>query len=295
MSMPHLAPPTDLRWQQDPDLHAPIFDQGPGDDLDLLGMPRAERRNEPRMLVGEDHVADIARRTLEQLGAALQRQLAGERPGPIDLAGLADATRTLLSETLRTGEVTIDIAGPIRHEVVETALTGVWRVRAFREDGTVGADYLEVGPVPRVLEASERALTVADFALDAAEGAAGNGLPVLAEIRHWMAAWRPEQPNHVISLSLLPMSEDDLRQIGRVIGGGAVKAWSRGYGAVRATLTRARGVWQVEYLNVQDKVVVDTIEIGAVPAAVSAAREDFEDSLERLRAILDADRDVLRG
>jgi hydrogenase-1 operon protein HyaF len=37
-----------------------------------------------------------------------------------------------------------------------------------------------------------------------------------------------------------------------------------------------------------DPVILDTLEIGDVPVAVTAANEDFEDSAERLAEILEA-------
>ena len=50
----------------------------------------------------------------------------------------------------------------------------------------------------------------------------------------------------------------------------------------------ARGVWSVQYTNTMDAVVLDTLEIGDVPAAVLAADEDFADSSMRLRDVEDA-------
>jgi hypothetical protein len=45
-------------------------------------------------------------------------------------------------------------------------------------------------------------------------------------------------------------------------------------------------VWAVQYLNSMGAVILDTVEIGDVPTAACAAKEDFEDSAIRLRHIL---------
>ena len=63
---------------------------------------------------------------------------------------------------------------------------------------------------------------------------------------------------------------------------------SGGYGSTHVFATGLRNVWAVQYINGLDKVVLDTLEVGGVPVAVLAAREDFEDSAERLAEILEA-------
>lgn len=274
-----------LRWEQDPDLHAPLLDGA--EEPRLLGLQGAAAQPLLGSLEGTVEDCAAVARVLRAASFALTEARDGRPTAPLDLRSLPQSAARLLAETLRTGEVSAVISAGTPYQIEETALTGLWRVRAQATDGALVADHLEAGDVPLVLHAAAEALTSTDFEPPEPGASPGNALPVLAEIRHWMRTWRPGMPNHVISLTLLPMTEDDLRLLGRVIGGGAIRAFSRGYGSVRASLTRARGVWQVEYLNVQDKVVVDSIEVGGIPAAIRAATEDFEDSLERLEAILE--------
>jgi hydrogenase-1 operon protein HyaF len=114
-----------------------------------------------------------------------------------------------------------------------------------------------------------------------------NIMPLLAELDDRMASLRPGMTNHVISLTNLPMTDGDLTLLGRTIGGGAIMAHTKGYGATRITATRARGVWQVEYLNAMGTVILDTLEVGGPPVALVAGQEDFEDSAERLAELLE--------
>jgi hydrogenase-1 operon protein HyaF len=44
----------------------------------------------------------------------------------------------------------------------------------------------------------------------------------------------------------------------------------------------------VRFLNASGTVILDTLEVGGVPAAATAAPEDFEDAADRLAEIRDA-------
>ena len=90
------------------------------------------------------------------------------------------------------------------------------------------------------------------------------------------------------STLLLPQSEQDLACLGDSLGRGPVSMLSRGYGNCRVTATGLRDVWWVQYFNSDDKLILNTLEVTPVPAAVLAAQEDIDDSAERLREILRA-------
>jgi hydrogenase-1 operon protein HyaF len=57
---------------------------------------------------------------------------------------------------------------------------------------------------------------------------------------------------------------------------------SRGYGNCRITSTRLANVWWVQYFNSMDKMILNTIEVVDIPEVARAAKEDFEESAERL-------------
>jgi hydrogenase-1 operon protein HyaF len=172
-------------------------------------------------------------------------------------------------------------------QIEESTFAGPWRVRFTDTEGLLVGDYLEVAAIPEaVREAMQGAAP--DLLIGAPPEGAMNVMPVLAEIRERMAAHAPGQPPHVINFSLFPMTPEDMAFLQATLGEGPVRLVSRGYGNCRAIATAARGVWSVQHTNTMDAVVLDTLEIGDVPAVVLAAEEDFADSSVRLSEIEDA-------
>ncbi len=72
------------------------------------------------------------------------------------------------------------------------------------------------------------------------------------------------------------------------IGNGPIQLVSRGYGTCRVLATGIRNVWSVQFFNAMDTIILDTLEVGGVPTVALAADEDFEDSAERLKEIIEA-------
>ena len=97
----------------------------------------------------------------------------------------------------------------------------------------------------------------------------------------------PGSEPHVINLTLLPVSDDDMQFLTESLGGGPVVILSRGYGNCRITSTSTRYTWWVQYFNSQDTLILNSIEISEVPEVACAAREDIQDSASRLAEILD--------
>ena len=88
---------------------------------------------------------------------------------------------------------------------------------------------------------------------------------------------------HVINLSLLPMSPEDLQYLFDAFGTGTVSILSRGYGNCRITSTRLANVWWVQYFNSMDQILLNTLEVVDIPEVALASKEDYEESEERLR------------
>lgn len=296
-----LAPrPHPLMWQ---DIEGPdVLSPGTDVELDPFAAPAAPLRAFElppaiapfaRVQLGEsDPVARAeAKALLEQVRDALAAAGEGRGGRLLRLDGLSETGLALVEDALGEGEATIMIAGPLEYQIQETVFPGLWDVRTLTTAGVPVDRHLEVGPVPLVVLAAAQDLTAERFVMPQpdAETRAGlmNIMPLLAEIDARMRDGRPGGANHVISLTNLPMSEGDLQLLGQTIGGGAILAHSRGYGATRVTATRARDVWQVEYLNSMGQVILDTMEIGGPPAALVAAPEDFEDSAARIVALLE--------
>jgi hydrogenase-1 operon protein HyaF len=114
-----------------------------------------------------------------------------------------------------------------------------------------------------------------------------NAPPVLVELADHASSWRAGDPPHVINLTLLPQTEEDLAYLLDRLGTGAAALLSRGYGNCRITATRMRHVWWVQYFNSEDALILNTLEVIDVPAVALAAMEDIEDSAQRLAEILE--------
>ncbi len=268
----------------------PVFaDAPPADEAidSLFGMPQPmESRGELRWF-DEGPGADEVGQVLAAVHAALTDYRVGEATRLLSLEGLSAAAMTLLEETLGQGEVSATVMGARRWELQESVLLGVWRVKAFDADGGAAGDWLEVAAIPSVLTTANERGTSTEVSIGVTPPGSMNALPVLAELRHRVATWQRGQPNHVISFTLLPMNDVDMAYLEQQLGHGPVRAESRGYGRCRLELTAHRNLWSVQFLNAMGTVILDTLEVGEVPAALGAANEDFEDSATRLGELLE--------
>ncbi len=232
--------------------------------------------------------ADLApaRDALARVAAALDARLAGAAPEPVDLMDLDAENRALVDDVLGEGEVSMVIAGPEETRVQESSMPGLWRVQSGDGDGGLAVDRVEVGPYPAMLPAVLASGTHPDVAVGDDGDGTMNARPILAEIRDRAAVCRAADPAHVINLSNLPVSPEDLALMERVLGQGPVTALSRGYGNCRVVSTACRHVWRVLYFNADDTLLLNTIEVVDVPTAVAAPDEDLRDSAARLAEVL---------
>ncbi|SCM75220.1 Hydrogenase expression/formation protein HupH [uncultured Pleomorphomonas sp.] len=228
-------------------------------------------------------------RLLPAMADALERQTA-TAPGLLfDLAPLTDDERSLLSEILGEGEVAATVALPdgVVAEIVESVFAGLWRVRFLGAGNAILADYAEVSAVPQAVRRAA-AMTLPRLDLGALPQGVMNAPAVLAEIADRAAHYKFGAANHVVSLTLMPMLPEDLDLLVDRLGTGPVKIVSRGYGSCRIQATAIHNVWSVQFFNAMEAILLDTIEVGDVPAAAQAAVEDFRDSAVRLREIGEA-------
>jgi len=113
-----------------------------------------------------------------------------------------------------------------------------------------------------------------------------NAPPLLAEISDKLLEYQPGDEPHIINLSLLPHTEEDLLFLSDSLGIGPIIILSRGYGNCRISSTSTRNVWWVQYFNSQETLILNTLEISAVPDVACASFEDIADSALRLDEIL---------
>jgi hydrogenase-1 operon protein HyaF len=226
---------------------------------------------------------------LPQLAEALAVQKASDAGRLFDITDYDGDDLELIGQVIGQGEVSGVAALPdgVTAEIKEATVAGLWRVRFFDAARRLAADYLEIADIPQIVRRAG-SLGAESLAFGAPPAGAMNVMPVLAEINERMSERGAGQPPHVINFSLLPMNEVDMAFLQQTLGEGSVQLLSRGYGACKVTATGARNVWSVQFFNASDAIILDTLEIGDVPAAACAAEEDFRDSAERLREIHEA-------
>lgn len=272
----------------------PIFGQGSqpaeadGAELDYLQMPEEMFTYRMPQISIDLNAANLApaKDALQQLEQDLADYPASARS--IDLTGLDDANRRFVDELIGEGEVSAICRGTQTLRVQESVLAGVWRLQSLDAQQQVVADELEVGIIPQPI--AQKAFADATPQIDTGWTALPDGVmnapPLLAELNAQIAAYQPGQDPHVINLSLLPQTEQDLAFLEQRLGRGPVTILSRGYGNCRITATGSRFVWWVQYFNSQDSLILNTLEVSEVPTVACASPEDIADSRQRLQEIL---------
>ncbi|MGP3697596.1 hydrogenase expression/formation protein [Rhodobacter sp. NSM] len=271
--------------------HMPPTGFGPGSqpgdedaDLAFMALPSGMRTYSAHLPEIEDAVGLApALGLLEQFAEACGACASSGQTASFDLSTLDEDNRRLMAETLGQGEVSMRLRGVPALMVQESVFAGVWSVAG------AGADRVEVGPVPsaaltRAFAPHRQALTPSGRR---PQGVV-NAPALLAELVEKSGTWRPDQEPHVVNLTLLPHTEEDLAWLDRMLGEGAVTILSRGYGNCRITATALPQVWRVQFFNSMDSLILDTFEVTAMPQVALAAPEDLEDSAARILEVLEA-------
>lgn len=227
-----------------------------------------------------------ARESMRWLQAALTERQAGAQPLLADLSGLDADSREVVHQVLGEGEVSISVAGEASARVQESVLAGVWRILHLDDQGRVVADLLEVAPYPYVLSVAFEDSRPVDTTADVEDAAVANALPILVEVEEAVRRYAADGAEHSINFSLLPTTADELEFIDARLGRGPVNILSRAYGKCQVISTRTPNTWWVRYYNGMDKLILNSLEVVAVPGVVTAAEEDLRDSALRLQDIL---------
>jgi hydrogenase-1 operon protein HyaF len=193
----------------------------------------------------------------------------------------------VLDDMLGEGEVAIRIGSPYRFSIQESVFAGIWRVCALDEDGVLAADWLEAAGAPSVVAAAARLAAGAGLAPVETPAGAMNSPSLLAELAASVAGRKSGDEAHVLNLTLFPLSPEDRDVLAAALPAGPVAIMSRGFGSCRVTSTRLRDTWRVQYFNSMSTLILDTIEVVDVPEVVLASGEDLDDSLDRLRELVD--------
>ena len=228
--------------------------------------------------------------TGEPTGTAMGEATGNGAPvaGRRDLAGIAPEALNLLNQMLGEGEVMVQIGGTPSYRIQESVFPGIWRVLRFGADGQLSGDWVEAGGLPQVaLEAAHRTGAATLRLPDAIPVGAMNAPALLHEIAAQSRSRQAGDDAHVVNLTLLPLSPADHALLEEVLPVGPVAIIARGFGNCRITSTQVRDVWRVQYFNHMNTLILNTIEVVDLPPVAQAAREDLDDSRDRLAELID--------
>jgi hydrogenase-1 operon protein HyaF len=275
----------------------PVVALGPGsqteeETLDYLPMPkdmdtyRAPMLPEPEEIAGRAAARDALCTVLALLDLAADRQPGGQ----VSLRGLDEEDLQLINQVMGEGEASAivrDEGANLEVRVQESVFAGVWRLMTIRDDALID-DVIEVGPIPALLRtvAEEDAESIYKPWRGPLPPNVQNAPLLVEEVRDQIARWQPGQAPHVINLTLLPVTPEDIGFLDHQLGTGRVLLLSRGYGNCRISNTLLPNCWRVVYYNSMDTVILNTVEVVDMPEVAMAAPEDLRDSHERLNDVL---------
>lgn len=275
----------------------PVVALGPGtqtedENLDYLPMPKDMDTYRAPMLPEPEEIAGraAAREALVRVLALLDQAADGGAGGQVGLLALPPEDRQLVNQVMGEGEASAIVreeSSPLEVRIQESVFAGVWRLMTFNGAALVD-DVIEVGPVPALLRvvAAEDAEREYRPWLGPLPPNVQNAPLLVEEVRDQVARWQLGQTSHVINLTLLPVTPEDIGFLDHQLGTGRVLLLSRGYGNCRISNTRLPNCWRVVYYNSMDKVILNTVEVVDMPEVAMAAPEDLRDSRERLQDVL---------
>lgn len=266
-------PPTGFGPGSQPDPEA-------GSQLEYMELPGDMRTYAPRIPMVEATDAFAPALTLmRQIAKAAERVAAGGPSETFDLSALDTQNRRLFAETMGEGEVAMKIRAIPALSVQESVFAGIWNVTG------AGIDRVEVATVPDAARAQAFVPSIGP-----ATGPAGAGVvnapALVAELQDKSARYAGEL--HVVNLTLLPHTEEDLVWLDACLGQGATDILSRGYGNCRIKATATPHIWRVQFFNSMDTLILDTFEVTEMPEVAIAAPEDLADSGKRLIEVIEA-------
>jgi hydrogenase-1 operon protein HyaF len=259
---------------------------GPEDGAELryMAMPSGMSTFETRLpQIDDPSKAAAALAFMGKLADAAEVAAARGDGGSFALDDLDAFNRAVLAEVMHEGEVSVTVDGDNPAKIQEAVFAGVWRVRRG------GVETIEIGAAPAaVLNGAHAPVAVAGGRETPLRDRLMSGPALVEELLDKAATHPSGELAHVINLTLLPHSPEDLDFLDAALGTGAVTVLSRGYGNCRVDATAVPRVWRVRFFNSMDQLILDTLEVCDVPEVVLAAPEDLRDTAERLREAAEA-------
>ena len=279
MTNPFMMPPTGFGPGSQP------LDQA-DQQLEYMPLPQDMRTYSPRVPEVEAHAsADLspALALLRRVAQAAAEVASSGGNAQFELSSLDAANRALVAETLGSGEVAAKVRAIPAVAVQESVFAGIWSLQS------ASGDMIEVAKAPACLTADAFRPERAAKGSEALKmPGVANAPSILVELQDKSRAFDPAAPLHVVNLSLLPHTEEDLVALDEAFGQGGVTILSRGYGNCRITATALDNLWRVQFFNSQDNLILDTFEVTDLPEVACAAPEDLADSAGRLTEVIGA-------
>lgn len=261
-----------------------------GVELDILQMPSGMETYSMPDIPDPEEVANLmaAKQVLGDLHGALTGFRIESENYAVDISDFDARNRELIDQVLAVGEVSIIFEGAVKFRAQESVLAGIWRVEYLGENDQVLKDSIEIGCVPGMVRCGTFTDCSSVVNIDRGNLPEGvlNSPPLFAELSGKIPEYKPGMEPHVINLSLLPQTEEDLAFLDQQLGTGPTTILSRGYGNCRIHSTATRNVWRVKYFNSRDAIILNTIEVVDVPTVALASQDDIGDSVDRLQEIL---------
>ncbi len=276
----------------------PVVTIGPGSQpaeedgakLEYIAMPRDMSKYQRPDVPGPQTVADLlgAREAMTWLQDTLDNYDSGAPPAAANLTYLDAKNRELVNQILGEGEVSIRCTGAQHASIQESVLAGVWRSLYFDEEDRITHDVIEVGAVPGLVRASNdrTGVSIGELVRDNAPPGVMNGMSILTELAAHCRMYERGRTAHVVNLSLLPLSDEDIAFLDETLGRGPVDILSRSYGKCQIISTSVQNLWWVRFYNSMSTLILNSLEVVDVPLVACAAPEDLTDSAVRLREIL---------
>jgi hydrogenase-1 operon protein HyaF len=261
-----------------------------GARLEFIAMPKEMSSYRAPDIPGPEQVSHLhgAKAVCDWLVQALTEYRVGGKPLIADISGLDAVNRELVNQILGEGEVSLKYSdGDMQVQMQESVLAGIWRTLYFDDADRIVRDLIEVCDVPVLARRVPDSAKATSLPRDTAPDGVMNALPILSELQDQINGWKAGEFARVINLTLLPLSEGDIRFLGEVLGRGPVETLSRGYGDCKITSTAYPGIWWVQYTNSMGTQILNTLETTDIPAVACAAQEDLDDSRRRFRELLE--------
>ena len=283
------------------ELSIPVSVVGPGSQpesedgmmLDYMKMPNdMSVFHAPVIMDDSIYHYPAAHEVVKQVMVALGEFAQTQTPVLMDLGQLPADDLDFINRFFGEGEVALIYnQGQSEYRIQETVLAGVWRIAGQHAGRPFQA--IEVAKVPQVV--AEQTFSHAQTHLtlpDPLPPGVINAPALLMELSDKAQAYQTGDEAHVINLTLLPQSPEDLDLLGEQLGEGPAVFLSRGYGSCRVTSTNLKYTWWVQYFNSEDKLILNTLEVVDVPIVTQASEEDIADSFERIGEMLESVRET---